>query len=124
MQVPMIQQMLSAMGIPVIKKAGIEGDDILGTISRRCEAAKLSVTIVSGDRDLLQLATANTKISIPKTKGGATTIEEYFADDVKNAYSVTPREFIDVKALQGDTADNIPGVDGIGEKTAQALIAK
>ena len=123
-QVPMMKQMLQAMGVTVISKPGLEADDLLGTIARQGEECGLEVTIVSGDRDLLQLATEHTKISIPKTKSTGTEIENYYAKDVKERYQVTPSEFIDVKALMGDTADNIPGVPGIGEKTATAIIAQ
>lgn len=123
-QVPMMKQLLAAMGITVISKKGLEADDLLGTMARMAEAEGLEVTIVSGDRDLLQLATEHTKISIPKTKKTGTEIENYYAADVQKRYLVTPTEFIDVKALMGDTADNIPGVPGIGEKTATAIIAQ
>ncbi|MDD6194367.1 MAG: DNA polymerase I [Lachnospiraceae bacterium] len=123
-QVPMMKQMLRAMGVTVISKPGLEADDLLGTIAHRGEEQGLEVTIVSGDRDLLQLATERTKISIPKTKKTGTEIENYYARDVEERYQVTPSEFIDVKALMGDTADNIPGVPGIGEKTATAIIAQ
>ena len=123
-QVPRMQEMLKAMGITVVTAEGWEADDLLGTLSHKAEAKGFDVTIVSGDRDLLQLATDKIKISIPKTKKTGTEIENYYAADVKEAYQVTPLQFIDVKALQGDTADNIPGVEGIGEKTAQALISQ
>lgn len=123
-QVPMMKQLLAAMGITVISKEGLEADDLLGTMARMAEAEGLEVTIVSGDRDLLQLATEHTKISIPKTKKTGTEIENYYAADVQKRYLVTPTEFIDVKALMGDMADNIPGVPGIGEKTATAIIAQ
>ncbi len=82
----------------------------------------LDVSIISGDRDTLQLATEHIKVRIPKTKQGKTEIEDYLAADVKERYGVTPTEFIDVKALMGDTSDNIPGVPGIGEKTATKII--
>lgn len=123
-QVPMMKQMLRAMGVVVISQEGLEADDLLGTMARDAEARGMEVTIVSGDRDLLQLATEHTKISIPKTKKTGTEIENYYASDVAERYLVTPKEFIDVKALMGDTADNIPGVPGIGEKTATAIIAQ
>ena len=123
-QVPRMQEMLKAMGIPVVTLAGWEADDILGTFGRQGEESGFEVTIVSGDRDLLQLATDKVKISIPKTKMGGTEIENYYAADVMEKYGVTPTQFIDVKALWGDTSDNIPGVEGIGEKTATALIAQ
>ena len=121
-QVPLIKEMLAAMGIRMIEKEGYEADDLLGTLSVLGEKAGMEVSVVSGDRDLLQLATDHVKIRIPKTKRTGTTIEDYYAADVKERYQVTPQEFIDVKALMGDTADNIPGVPGIGEKTATALI--
>ena len=124
MQVPMMKQMLQAMGVPIFEKEGFEADDILGTLSKKAEAAGLEVTVVSGDRDLLQLATDHVKISIPKTKKTGTEIENYYAADVLEQKQVTPTEFIDVKALMGDTSDNIPGVPGIGEKTATAIIAQ
>ncbi|MCR5545564.1 MAG: DNA polymerase I [Lachnospiraceae bacterium] len=123
-QVPMIQELLEAMTIPVISKAGWEADDILGTISHKAEKDGMKVTIVSGDRDLLQLCTDNVKIALPRTKKTGTEVEHYFAKDFIEKNGVTPTEFIDVKALMGDSSDNIPGVPGIGEKTAFALIQK
>lgn len=121
-QVPLMKEMLRAMGVKVIEKEGYEADDIIGTIAKRSEKEGLVVSVVSGDRDLLQLATDQIKIRIPKTKRTGTEIEDYNAADVKERYQVTPQQFIDVKALMGDTADNIPGVPGIGEKTATNLI--
>ena len=121
-QIPRIQEMLRAMGVPVVTLEGWEADDILGTLSRIGEERGFDVTIVSGDRDLLQLATEKVKISIPKTKKTGTEIEQYYAADVKALYGVTPKQFIDIKALMGDASDNIPGVEGIGEKTASNLI--
>lgn len=123
-QVPLIKQMLAAMGVVTIEQAGLEADDLLGTLSRRAEGAGLDVSVVSGDRDLLQLATERVKIRIPKTKKTGTEIEDYYAADVAARYQVTPEEFVDVKALMGDTSDNIPGVAGIGEKGATKLIAQ
>ncbi|MCR4998453.1 MAG: DNA polymerase I [Lachnospiraceae bacterium] len=123
-QVPMMKQMLTAMGVPIFEVEGFEADDVLGTLAKRGEAAGLEVTLVSGDRDMLQLASDHIKISIPKTKKTGTEIENYYAADVLEQKQVTPEEFIDVKALMGDTADNIPGVPGIGEKTATAIIAQ
>ncbi|MGN0336552.1 MAG: DNA polymerase I [Lachnospiraceae bacterium] len=123
-QVPLMKQMLTAMGVTIIEQAGLEADDLLGTISHRAEEAGLDVSIVSGDRDLLQLATEHVKIRIPKTKKTGTEIEDYYAADVKERYLVTPKEFIDVKALMGDSSDNIPGVAGIGEKGATKLISE
>ena len=123
-QVPVIKEVLQAMQIRTIEKAGLEADDLLGTISRICEEKGMDVAIISGDRDTLQLATEKVKIRIPKTKQGRTEIEDYYAADVKEKLGVTPVEFIDVKALMGDTSDNIPGVPGIGEKTATKLITE
>lgn len=123
-QVPVIKEVLQAMNIATIEKEGLEADDLLGTISHSCEEKGMDVAIISGDRDTLQLATEHVKIRIPKTKQGRTEIEDYFASDVKEKYGVTPTEFIDVKALMGDTADNIPGVPGIGEKTATKIIVE
>ena len=123
-QVPLMKEMLGAMHIPVMSLEGYEADDILGTVSRQMERAGLSVSIVSGDRDLLQLATGKIQIRIPKTKATGTEIEDYYADQVKEKYQVTPTQFIDLKALMGDTSDNIPGVPGIGEKTAIKIIVQ
>ena len=123
-QVPLMKEMLTAMGVRIVEMEGYEADDILGTIAGMGEREGMDVSVVSGDRDLLQLATDHVKIRIPKTKKTGTEIEDYLAADVKARYLVTPKGFIDVKALMGDTADNIPGVPGIGEKTATALIEK
>lgn len=121
-QVPVIKEVLQAMDIAIIEKAGLEADDLLGTISRLCEEKGMDVAIISGDRDTLQLATEHVKIRIPKTKQGRTEVEDYLAADVKEKLGVTPTEFIDVKALMGDSSDNIPGVPGVGEKTATKII--
>ena len=121
-QVPLMKEMLTAMGVTIVEKEGYEADDLLGTIAKQSEAQGLEVSIVSGDRDLLQLASDHIKIRIPKTKRTGTEIEDYLAKDVVEKYQVTPLQFIDVKALMGDSGDNIPGVPGIGEKTATALI--
>ena len=123
-QVPVMKEMLTKMGVPIVELPGYEADDLLGTISVMGESQGMEVSIVSGDRDLLQLATDRVQIRIPKTKKTGTEIENYYAKDVVERYSVSPKEFIDVKALMGDTSDNIPGVPGIGEKTASALIEK
>ena len=123
-QVPVIKEVLGAMGIKTIEQAGLEADDLLGTISRRSEERGMEVSVISGDRDLLQLATEHVKIRIPKTKQGRTEVEDYYSEDVKNRYQVTPLEFIDLKALMGDTSDNIPGVPSIGEKTAAKIITE
>lgn len=123
-QVPVMKQILQAMGILVMEKAGLEADDILGTMAKRGEAEGYEVSLVSGDRDLLQIATEHIKIRIPKTKGGRTEIEDYYAKDVKARYQVTPAQFIELKALMGDTSDNVPGVPKIGEKTATGLMVE
>lgn len=123
-QVPVIKEVLSAMGIKIVERAGLEADDLLGTIARRCEDAGLEVSVISGDRDLLQLATKKVKIRIPKTKQGRTEVEDYYEDDVLARYQVTPKEFIDLKALMGDASDNIPGVPSVGEKTATKIITE
>ena len=123
-QVPLMKQMLRAMGICTVEKAGLEADDILGTIAKRGEREGMEVALVSGDRDLLQIATDHIKIRIPKTKGSRTEVEDYYAKDVEDRYQVDPRQFIDLKALMGDTADNIPGVPKIGEKTATELMVR
>ena len=104
-QVPVIKEVLHAMGVKTIECAGLEADDLIGTLSNRCENEGMEVTVISGDRDLLQLATEHVKIRIPKTKQGKTEIEDYYAKDVEERYQVTPKEFIDLKALMGDTAD-------------------
>ena len=123
-QVPVMKEVLKAMGVKIIEKAGLEADDLLGTLAKRCEASGMDVSVISGDRDLLQLATERIKIRIPKTKQGKTEVEDYYAADVKEHYGVSPTEFIDVKALMGDTSDNIPGVPSIGEKTATKIISE
>ena len=121
-QVPRMKEILGAMEVPVVTQAGIEADDILGTIGSEAEKAGFDVVIVSGDRDLLQLATDKVMIKIPRTKGGKTVTEDYFREDFIQLYGITPTEFIDMKGLMGDTSDNIPGVPGIGEKTAAKII--
>ena len=121
-QVPLIKKVLRSMGIQIREQAGLEADDILGTLARRGEAEGMEVSLLSGDRDLLQIATDHTCIRIPKTRQGQTVIENYYAKDVLSAYKVTPSAFIDVKALMGDSSDNIPGVPKVGEKTATQLI--
>jgi len=123
-QVPILKEVLLAMKVNIIELPGYEADDILGTLAKRGEKDGISVSLVSGDRDLLQIATDKIKIRIPKTKGGKTEIEDYFANDVLDKYKVDPITFIDLKALMGDTADNIPGVPKVGEKTATDLLVK
>lgn len=121
-QVPVMKQVLQAMGVFIVEKAGYEADDVLGTIAKRSEKEKIEVSLISGDRDLLQIATDHIKIRIPKTKGGKTQIEDYYAADVEAEYQVTPLQFIELKALMGDSADNIPGVPKVGTKTATELM--
>lgn len=122
-QVPVIQEVLKAMKVAIISKEGYEADDLLGTIAKRSEAQGMEVTIVSGDRDLLQLASDQILVRIPKTKAGKTIIEDYHTAQVLETYQVNPLQIIELKALMGDTADNIPGVPGIGEKTAAKIIS-
>jgi DNA polymerase-1 len=122
-QVPLIKEVLKAMNVTIIEKPGFEADDVLGTIAKTCEKDGYEVSLVSGDRDLLQLASDKIKIRIPKTKLSGTEIENYNTGDVVEKYGVTPKQFIDLKGLMGDTSDNIPGVPGIGEKTATKIIS-
>ena len=121
-QVPIMKELLKAMGIHIVEQAGVEADDILGSYASKAQSEGMDVCLVSGDRDTLQIASDRILIRIPKTKKTGTIVENYYAQDVKEAYGVTPVEFIDVKALMGDASDNIPGVPGIGEKTATAII--
>ena len=123
-QVPLMKNMLTAMGVPLMMLEGYEADDLIGTISRKAEEQDLDVRIISGDRDLLQLASDRTMVRIPKTKKSGTEVEDYYAKDVQERYLVTPEEFIQVKALMGDASDNIPGIPGVGEKTATKIIAQ
>lgn len=121
-QVPVMKDVLKAMGIVTVEQAGLEADDILGTLAKKAQKEGIEVSLVSGDRDLLQISDEHIKIRIPKTKMGRTEIEDYYPRDVADAYHVTPSQFIDLKALMGDTADNIPGVPKVGEKTATELM--
>ena len=121
-QMPVIKEILRAMKIAVVELPGYEADDVIGTMSRMGMNEGMEVTILSGDRDLLQLATDTVMIRIPKTKAGKTTMENYRAAEVQETYGVTPVEFIEMKGLMGDTSDNIPGVPGVGPKTAEKLI--
>ena len=123
-QVPLIKEMLSAMGINIMSQEGYEADDLLGTVARRSEAKGMDVTILSGDRDLLQLATDKVLIRLPKTVRGKTTIENYHTAEVLEKYQVTPPQIIELKALMGDSSDNIPGIPGVGEKTATKMIVQ
>lgn len=121
-QVPVIQEVLSAMGVPVVTQAGIEADDILGTIATNAQREGMEVSLVSGDRDLLQLASDKILIRVPKTKRNGTEIENYHGEEVVEKYGVTPAQIIDMKGLMGDSSDNIPGVPGVGEKTAVKIL--
>lgn len=121
-QVPVMQDVLRAMGVQIITQPGLEADDILGTLARRSEAAGMEVLLMSGDRDLLQIATDHITILLPKTKGGKTEVERYNTREVLDKYHVPPLGIIELKALMGDSADNIPGVPKVGEKTATDLL--
>lgn len=123
-QVPLLKDVLKAMGVELAELEGYEADDILGTIAGRCESQGMDVTIVSGDRDILQLATDKVMIRMPKTVRGKTTIENYHAGEVLERYQVQPKQIIELKALMGDSSDNIPGIPGVGEKTATKLIVE
>ena len=123
-QVPMLKEVLRAMDIELVEKAGYEADDILGTLAERCEKKGMEVPVVSGDRDILQLASDRIMIRMPKTVRGKTTIENYHAKEVLERYQVEPKQIIELKALMGDTSDNIPGIPGVGEKTATKLIVE
>ncbi len=123
-QMKMVKEVLKAMNVSICELQGYEADDVLGTLSVIGEKADFDVALLSGDRDMLQLATQKVKIIIPKTKGGTTTYEQYFDKDVEELYQATPIEFIDIKGLMGDSSDNIPGIPGVGEKTAIKLISK
>ena len=123
-QMPIIKQVLKAMNIDIIEKQGYEGDDILGTLAKYGEKQGLDVTILSGDRDTFQLASDHITIRIPRTKAGKTETENYDRAKILEEYGLEPEQLIEVKALQGDTSDNIPGVPGIGPKTAISLIQK
>ncbi len=121
-QMPMIKEMLHLMNITIIEKEGYEADDILGTLSLTGEKAGLDVTIVSGDRDTFQLTTKKISVRIPHTKVGKTEVDTYSESEIKEKYGVTPKQLIEVKGLMGDSSDNIPGVPGVGEKTALNLV--
>ncbi|MCR5202230.1 MAG: DNA polymerase I [Lachnospiraceae bacterium] len=121
-QMPLIREMLSKMNISIVQKGGYEADDILGTIAKDAESKGYKVSIISGDRDMLQLSTENILIRIPKTGRGGTVVEDYYPENVQEKYGITPAQVIDMKALMGDSSDNIPGVPGVGEKTALSLL--
>lgn len=121
-QVPVIKKILTDMKIPVITCEGYEADDILGTLACQAQEKGVSTVLISGDRDLLQIADRDIEIVIPKTRGGQTTYERYRPEDVKTAFGVTPEEYIQLKALMGDSSDNIPGLPGVGPKTAARIM--
>lgn len=123
-QMPLIKDVLRAMNIKIIEKEGYEADDILGTLSKRASRKGLDVTILSGDRDTFQLATDKITIRIPRTKNGKTEEDDYDKERIKEEYGIEPRALIEVKGLMGDKSDNIPGIAGIGEKTALNIIKK
>ncbi|SFK48437.1 DNA polymerase I [Lachnospiraceae bacterium KH1T2] len=123
-QIPLVKEILSAMGVPVVSKPGLEADDILGTIAFRAEKKGMDATIVSGDRDLLQLVTDKIALLLPRTVKGQTNVERFTPEAVKEEYGVEPRGIIDLKALMGDSSDNIPGVPKVGPKTATELLTK
>lgn len=121
-QMPILKNVIRAMNITIIEKEGYEADDILGTLSVMGEKSGLEVALLTGDRDSFQLATDKVSIYIPRTKAGKTETDIFDRNKVLEVYGVEPRQLIDVKGLQGDTSDNIPGVPGIGEKTALSII--
>ena len=121
-QMPILKEILELMHITIIEKEGYEGDDILGTLAKEGEKAGLDVTIVSGDRDTFQLASSKISIRIPHTKVGKTEVDTFGEEEIKEKYGIEPEQLIEVKGLMGDTSDNIPGVPGVGEKTALSLI--
>ena len=121
-QIPLLKDVLRAMNVPIVEAAGYEADDIMGTLACRAEKQGLAPTIVTGDRDLLQIATDAIRVRIPRTSRGQTTVEDYYAADFIEKMGVTPTQYIDVKGLMGDASDNIPGVPTIGEKTAIRII--
>ena len=123
-QMPIVKEILELMHITIIEKEGYEADDVLGTLAKKGEKAGLEVLIVSGDRDTFQLATKKTSIRIPHTKLGKTEVDIFAEKDIIEKYGVKPKQLIEVKGLMGDTSDNIPGVPGVGEKTALELIKK
>ena len=123
-QLPVLKEVLDAMDIPRYELAGYEADDLIGTISRKCEAAGWACVVVTGDKDSLQLITDKTKVKLVSTRMGQTTTKDMTEDAFREAYGFDPIHIIDLKALMGDASDNIPGVSGVGEKTAMALIQR
>ena len=123
-QLPVLKEVLDAMDIPRYELAGYEADDLIGTISRKCEAAGWACVVVTGDKDSLQLITDKTKVKLVSTRMGQTTTKDMTEEAFREAYGFDPIHIIDLKALMGDASDNIPGVPGVGEKTAMALIQR
>lgn len=121
-QMPIIKEILKDMNITIIEKEGYEADDVLGTLSKRGEKEGMEVTILSGDRDTFQLASSHITVRIPRTKAGKTEVEDFDRNKVLEVYGLEPEKLIEVKGLQGDTSDNIPGVPGVGEKTALNIV--
>jgi len=121
-QMPILKEVLRAMNIQIIEKEGYEADDILGTLAKWGKNQTLDVTILTGDRDSFQLIEENIKVRIPRTKQGKTETEDYTVEKIEEEYGLKPLDLIEVKGLMGDSSDNIPGVPGVGEKTAISLI--
>ena len=121
-QLPVLKELLEAMGVPIVEKPGYEADDILGTLASHSGSA--ACTIATGDRDSLQLVSESVNVLLAATKMGRPVTDRYTPEAVREKYGVEPEKLIDIKALMGDSSDNIPGVPGIGEKTALALISK
>ena len=122
MQLPVMKQVLAAMSVPCYELAGYEADDLIGTISRKCQAEGWDCVIVTGDKDSLQLVTDRTRVKLVSTRMGQTTTKDMTPETFREQYGFDPIHMIDLKALMGDTSDNIPGVPGVGEKTAMALV--
>ena len=123
-QMPVIKEILKAMNVPIIEKEGYEADDIIGTIAKKNEENNIFTYILTGDRDSYQLISNLTSVIMPSNKPGKTEYTEYTPELLNEKYGITPRQVIEVKALMGDSSDNIPGVKGVGEKTAYSLIQK
>ena len=121
-QVPVLKELLQTMNLRIFSQPGIEADDILGTMAKKGEKEGCQVVVVSGDRDLLQLASDSVMVRIPKTRAGKTVVEDYHTAQVIEKYQVTPSQIVDLKGLMGDSSDNIPGVPGVGEKTAVKIL--
>ena len=121
-QMPILKEILKAMNITILEKEGYEADDILGTLAKWGQSKNLDVTVLTGDRDSFQLIDTNIKVRIPRTKMGKTEVEDYNIEKINEEYGLNPIDLIEVKGLMGDPSDNIPGVPGVGEKTALSLI--